>query len=64
MYFTNRCNMQEIILYPFIFDKYIKAIEQDNLEKKGYIELSAPPSHEQRFLRKSLLPRYINECSR
>lgn len=52
-YLSFRCGMQEIILYPFIHEKYIDAIGQ---EKTDLITLADPPSPETKYIRTSLIP--------
>lgn len=52
-YLSFRCNMQEIILYPFIHERYIDAI---GIDKTELLTLTDPPSPETRYIRKSLIP--------
>jgi len=69
-YLAFRCGMNEIFSYPWISEEYINAVLSDT---NGMLEMSAPPSHEERFLRSSLLPgickavadnlRYFNKFS-
>jgi len=63
-----KCGMTEVFTYPWVRDEYINAVLATN---DGMLELSAPPSPEERFIRSSLLPnlcmavtdnlRYFNE---
>jgi len=67
-YLAFRCGMNEVFTYPWISEEYVNALMQST---NGMLEMSAPPSHEERFLRSSLLPglckavsdnlRYFNE---
>jgi len=69
-YFAFRCGMNEIFTYPWVSDEYIHAVLSSS---EGMLEMSAPPSPEERFIRSSLLPslckavaenlRYFNEFS-
>lgn len=52
-YLSFRCGMQEIILYPFIHEKYISAI---GIDKRELLTLADPPSPETKYLRQSLIP--------
>ena len=52
-YLSFRCGMQEIILYPFIHEKYIDAM---GLDKTELLTLVDPPSPETKYIRKSLIP--------
>jgi len=52
-YLAFRCGMTEIYTYPWVGDDYIKAILTSS---DGMLELSAPPSPDERFVRNSLLP--------
>lgn len=52
-YLSFRCGMQEIILYPFIHEKYIDAI---GIDKSKLITLADPPSPETKYIRESLIP--------
>jgi len=67
-YLAFRCGMTEVFTYPWVHDEYVKAVLSSS---DGMLELSAPPSPEERFIRSSLLPnlckavadnlRYFNE---
>jgi len=67
-YLAFRCGMTEIFTYPWVDEEYINAVQSST---DGLLELSAPPSPEERFIRSSLLPglckavsdnlRYFNE---
>jgi len=67
-YLAFRCGMNEVFTYPWVHDDYVKAVLSSN---DGMLELSAPPSPEERLIRSSLLPnlckavadnlRYFNE---
>ena len=67
-YLAQRCGMTEVFTYPWISDEYINAVLTNT---EGMLELSAPPSPEERFIRSSLIPnlckavadnlRYYNE---
>jgi phenylalanyl-tRNA synthetase beta chain len=67
-YLAFRCGMNEIYTYPWVASEYIDAVLQNS---ENMLELSAPPSPDERFLRTSLLPnlcravsdnlRYFNE---
>jgi len=69
-YLAFRCGMTEVYTYPWVGEEYIKAVLTSS---DGMLELSAPPSPEERFIRNSLLPglckaiadnlRYFNEFS-
>ena len=59
-YLAFRCGMNEIFTYPWVGDEYINAVLQDN---EGMLELSAPPSPEERFIRSSLLPNLCKAAS-
>ncbi|MCL2249460.1 MAG: phenylalanine--tRNA ligase subunit beta [Oscillospiraceae bacterium] len=69
-YLAFRCGMTEVYTYPWVSEEYITAV-LGSLD--GMLELSAPPSANERFLRSSLLPglckavsdnlRYFNEFS-
>ncbi len=48
-----RAGMQEIILYPFVHEKYIDALSMD---KDRFMTLMDPPSPETTYIRTSLLP--------
>jgi phenylalanyl-tRNA synthetase beta chain len=52
-YLAHRCGMQEIFTYPWISDEYIKAILTSS---EGMLEISAPPSPDERYIRSSMLP--------
>jgi len=52
-YLAFRCGMTEVYTYPWVSEEYINAVQQST---DGLLELSAPPSPEERFLRSSLLP--------
>jgi len=52
-YLANRCGMNEIFTYPWISDEYIGAVLSNN---EGMLELVAPPSPDERYIRSSLLP--------
>ncbi len=52
-YLSFRNGMQEIILYPFIHEKYIDAM---GLDKTELLTLADPPSPETKYIRKSLIP--------
>jgi len=67
-YLAFRCGMNEVFTYPWVHDEYINAVLAGS---EGMLEMSAPPSPDERFLRNSLLPnmckavsdnlRYFNE---
>jgi len=67
-YLAFRCGMNEIFTYPWVSEDYVNAVLTST---EGMLEMSAPPSPEERFLRTSLLPglckavadnlRYFNE---
>ena len=67
-YLAQRCGMTEVFTYPWINDIYINAVLTNS---DGMLEMTAPPSPNERFLRSSLLPnlckatadnlRYFNE---
>jgi phenylalanyl-tRNA synthetase beta chain len=52
-YLAIRCGMQEVYTYPWVSEEYIDAVL---LKNDDMLELSAPPSPNERFLRNSLLP--------
>ena len=52
-YLAFRCGMQEIFTYPWMSDEYVNAILQST---EGLLELAAPPSPTERYIRSSLLP--------
>jgi len=52
-YLANRCGMNEVYTYPWISDEYIGAVLSGN---EGMLELIAPPSPDERYIRSSLLP--------
>ena len=56
-YLAFRCGMNEVYTYPWVSDEFISAVLGSS---DGMVELSAPPSPGERFLRSSLLP---NLCS-
>ena len=63
-----KCGMTEVFTYPWVDSLYLNAILSST---EGMLELSAPPSPDERFLRSSLIPnlckavsdnlRYFNE---
>ncbi len=55
-YFAFRCGMQEVFNYPWVQDKFIDAL---NLDKNEMLELSAPPSPSEKYLRSSLIPNIL-----
>jgi len=67
-YLAFRCGMTEVFTYPWVNEEYVNAVL---LGSDGMLELTAPPSPEERLLRSSLLPnlckavadnlRYFNE---
>ena len=67
-YLAFRCGMQEIYTYPWVSDQYLKAVFSSS---ENMLEMSAPPSPDERFIRSSLIPnlckavadnlRFINE---
>ncbi|MDD4686265.1 MAG: phenylalanine--tRNA ligase subunit beta [Clostridia bacterium] len=69
-YLSFRCGMNEIFTYPWISEEYVKAVLSNT---DGMVSISAPPSPDEKYLRKSLLPglikavadnlRYFNEFS-
>ena len=52
-YLAYRCGFCEVFTYPWISDEYINAILAGN---EGMLEISTPPSPDERYLRSSLLP--------
>jgi len=52
-YLAFRCGMTEVLTYAWVDEEYINALLSST---KGLMELSAPPSPEERFVRSSLLP--------
>jgi len=52
-YLAYRCGMNEVFTYPWIGDEYIGAILGGS---EGMLELAAPPSPDERYIRSSLLP--------
>ena len=52
-YLAVRCGMQEVYTYPWISDEYVNTI-QGSFD--GMLEITAPPSPDERRLRSSLLP--------
>ncbi|MCL2819231.1 MAG: phenylalanine--tRNA ligase subunit beta [Oscillospiraceae bacterium] len=52
-YLAFRCGMNEVFTYPWVSEEYVNAVMPGN---EGLLEISAPPSAEERFLRCSLLP--------
>ncbi|MCL2222952.1 MAG: phenylalanine--tRNA ligase subunit beta [Oscillospiraceae bacterium] len=59
-YLAFRCGMNEVYTYPWVNDELINAVLGDS---GAMIELSAPPSPEEKFLRSSLLPNLCNAVS-
>ncbi len=60
-YLAYRCGFNEIFTYPWIDEKYIKAIKTD-LSKS--IKLATPPAPELSFLRSSLIPGMLEAISK
>lgn len=56
-YLAKNCNMHEVIVHPFIEEKYINCIDKNSDNR---IELLDPPSYEQRYLRTSLVQGLLN----
>jgi len=52
-YLAFRCGMNEVFTYPWVSDEYIGAVLTDS---EGMLEITAPPSPHERFIRSSLLP--------
>jgi phenylalanyl-tRNA synthetase beta chain len=52
-YLALRCGMQEIFTYPWMEDKYVKAVLEST---DGILALSAPPAPVESLIRSSLLP--------
>lgn len=52
-YMAYRCGLNEIITYPWIDEKYIKA---SRIDLTKCVRLATPPSPEQAYLRSSLIP--------
>ena len=52
-YLAFRCGMNEIFTYPWVSDDYIMAVLGGS---EGMLEITAPPSPHERFIRSSLLP--------
>ena len=63
-YLAFRCGMSEVYTYPWVDDKYINAILAEDSGQDssglhadlGMLEMTSPPSPEERCLRSSLLP--------
>jgi len=60
-YLAYRCGFYEIYTYPWIDEKYIKAVKI-NLEES--LKLATPPSPEQAYLRSSLIPGMLEAISK
>jgi len=52
-YLACRCGMQEVFTYPWVSDDYINAVLTSN---ECMLELSAPPSPNEKFLKSTLVP--------
>ena len=52
-YLACRCGMQEVLTYPWMKEEFVQAVLQST---DGILELSTPPSPEERFVRSSTLP--------
>ena len=52
-YYAFRCGMREIFTYPWMHDDYINAIYPG---KDDMLAIESPPSHNEHYLRSSLLP--------
>jgi len=69
-YLAFRCGMNEVYTYPWVGEEYIEALQ---MQEVPALEMTSPPSPDERFLRFSLLPnlckavsdnlRYLNEFS-
>jgi phenylalanyl-tRNA synthetase beta chain len=69
-YLAFRCGMNEIFTYPWVSEEYVKAVLSNT---DGMLSISASPSPDEKYIRKSLLPgltkavadnlRYYNEFS-
>ena len=59
-YLAFRCGMTEVFTYPWMHEEYINAVLAST---EGLLELTAPPSPEERFLRSSLLPNICKAVS-
>jgi len=67
-YLAFQCGMNEVYTYPWVSDDYLEALQ---MQANPALEMIAPPSPDERFLRTSLLPnlckavsdnlRYFNE---
>ena len=60
-YLAYRCGMNEIFTYPWNHDEFLNAIFP--VERTGFFTLAAPPSPEERHVRKSLLPNICKAVS-
>ncbi len=52
-YLAYRCNLQEVLTYPWMKDEFVQAILQST---DGILSLPTPPSPEEKYLRSSTLP--------
>lgn len=59
-YLAFRCGMNEIFTYPWVNNKYIKAL---GLNNGDMLSLSAPPSPDEHYIRSSLLPNLCKSVS-
>jgi len=61
-YFAYRCGMNEVYTYAWSSDEYLDALYPE-LDKSSLLELSDPPSPNERNLRPSLLPNLCKAAS-
>jgi len=59
-YLAFRCAMNEVYTYPWVSDEYIDALQ---LQAVPALEMTSPPSPEERYLRSSLLPNICKAVS-
>ena len=54
-YLAFRCGMNEVMTYPWVDNEYLSALYPGIMQEE-MLELAAPPSPDERYLRHSLLP--------
>ncbi|MDR1917198.1 MAG: phenylalanine--tRNA ligase subunit beta [Synergistaceae bacterium] len=55
-YLSFRCGMQEIFTYPWVHDDFLDVVSP---ARNGLLQISTPPSPDEKFIRSSLLPNLL-----